>query len=269
MRIELERKTVARETFFRGPGIHGGVEATVRVLPGEAGIWFSKDGGRLKAAPENVSDTTRCTELGGVRMVEHLLSAMNGAGITDAEVIVEGDELPILDGSARDYYLGLQTAGAGALPSRVCHLFSRVNLQDDDKYIAISVGTGRWRYVYEREGTWFEQQEVELELTQQTYAEEVAPARTFAFDSEIEALRAAGLGKGGTAQNTLVIGSDGYLTESRFPDEPSRHKLLDCMGDLYLSGIPYQFLNVVAERTGHKMNIEAAARLAEICEWED
>jgi UDP-3-O-acyl-N-acetylglucosamine deacetylase len=82
-------------------------------------------------------------------------------------------------------------------------------------------------------------------------------------------IRAAGLGKGGTEENTLVIGGDGYLTQSRFDDEPARHKLLDVIGDLMLAGIPARFLNVVAERSGHRLNVEAAVRLVEVSTWEE
>ena len=203
-------------------------------------------------------------------MVEHLMSAFAGIAITDAEVEVEGEEMPILDGGSAEYLRGLRDAGTketGRISA--CRLFGRVNLQDGPQRIGISLGSGRWRYEFEREDCWPGKQEFEITLDEETYAKEVALAKTFAFSDEIEALQEAGLGKGGSQENTLIIGPQGYLTESRFPDEAPRHKLLDCIGDLALSGIPMRFLNVVAERTGHKMNVQAAARLSEICEWED
>lgn len=101
------------------------------------------------------------------------------------------------------------------------------------------------------------------------YSDGVAPARTFCFEADIPLIQAAGLGNGGNEQNTLVVGPEGYLTENRFADEPARHKLLDLAGDLYLSGVPLRFVNVVGERSGHRLNVAAAARLAEVCTWED
>ncbi len=270
MRIEFPRRTLASEVVFSGVGIHSGEIARVTVRAGDNGIAFIRNTNQWQAKPENVTETTRSTTLGEIRMVEHLMSAFAAAEISDAKVEVEGEEMPILDGGAAQYLEGLQKAGVKEIGKcSACHLFGRVNLQDGPQRIGISVGTGRWRYEFERERCWPGQQEFEITLNEETYANEVAPAKTFAFADEIEALRNAGLGKGGAPENTLVIGPQGYLTESRFPDEAPRHKLLDCIGDLALSGIPMRFLNVVAERTGHKMNVQAAARLSEICEWED
>jgi UDP-3-O-acyl-N-acetylglucosamine deacetylase len=202
-------------------------------------------------------------------MVEHLMSAFSALGVTDASVEVDSEEMPILDGGSLSYYKAVRDAGAEDLgQSRCCKIFGRVNLQEGPQRIGISLGSGRWRYEFEREGCWPGLQVFEAQADEE-YESEIAPARTFAFEDEIEMLQNAGLGRGGTEENTLVIGPQGYLTANRFQDEPPRHKLLDCIGDLYLSGIPPRFLNVVAERTGHKMNVEAAARLVEVCGWEE
>jgi UDP-3-O-[3-hydroxymyristoyl] N-acetylglucosamine deacetylase len=263
MTFEFERLTVATEVVFEGVGIHSGLLARAVVKEGCSGIAFNG----VRATPENVGETTRSTTLGSVRMVEHLMSALAATGITDAEVSLEGDEMPILDGGSLNYYEGLLGAGVRAIGASRGRVFGRVHLQEGAQRIAISAGTGRWRYEFEREGHWPGKQVFEGDVAAD-YASEIAPAKTLAFEDELTMLRAAGLGKGGTPENTLVIGSEGYLTENRFPDEPPRHKLLDCIGDLYLSGVPPRFLNVVAEKSGHKMNVEAARRLAEICAWE-
>jgi UDP-3-O-acyl-N-acetylglucosamine deacetylase len=96
-----------------------------------------------------------------------------------------------------------------------------------------------------------------------SFEAEVAPARTFGFERELPQIEAAGLAKGLDRSSALLIGESGYANEARFDDEPARHKLLDAMGDLYLSGVPVRFLNVVAERTGHRMNVLAASKLKE------
>jgi UDP-3-O-acyl-N-acetylglucosamine deacetylase len=271
MTAEFERRTLGGEATFEGPGIHTGEVGKAIVRPGEDGIVFTINGERLAARPENVTDTAmRTTRLGGVGMIEHLMSALGGMEVTDAEIEVSGREMPILDGSAKEYLEGLQSAGTTEVGKRrSVHLFSRVNVQgDNDERIGISAGTGRWRFDWERAGSWPGALSAEAQMPDD-YDGAVAPARTFCFEDEMEQILAAGLGKGGTEHNTLVIGSDGYLTKCRFEDEPPRHKLLDVIGDLMLAGIPARFLNVVAERSGHRLNVEAAARLVEVSNWEE
>ena len=271
MTAEFDRRTLGGEARFEGPGIHTGEVGLAVVRPGEDGIVFTVNGERLPARPESVTDTSmRTTRLGGVGMIEHLMSAFAAQEITEAEVEVTGREMPILDGSAKDYLEGLKCAGSASLGKRrSVHLFSRVNVQgDNDERIGISAGTGRWRFDWERKGHWPGLMSREAQMPTD-YEEHVAPARTFCFEDELDMIRAAGLGKGGNEQNTLVIGSDGYRTQCRFDDEPPRHKLLDLIGDMMLAGIPARFLNVVAERSGHKLNVEAAARLVEVSTWEE
>jgi UDP-3-O-acyl-N-acetylglucosamine deacetylase len=203
-------------------------------------------------------------------MVEHLLSALAAMEITDAEIEVEGPELPILDGSAKDYLDRLKAAGSEALGSqRRVHIFSRVNVQgENEERIGVSAGSGRWRFDWARPGYWPGDISFEAQLPED-YEQEIAPARTFCHESDIPMIQAAGLGKGGNEHNTLVIGDGGYLTEHRFANEPARHKMLDLIGDLMLSRVPPRFLNVVGERSGHSLNVAAASRLAEVCTWED
>jgi UDP-3-O-[3-hydroxymyristoyl] N-acetylglucosamine deacetylase len=271
MTVEFQRRTLAGEARFEGVGIHTGEQGVAIARPGEEGIVFIIEGKRVPAIPSNVSDTAlRTTRLAGVGMIEHIMSALGALEITDADIEVKGREMPILDGSASDYLQGLSAAGVAETGSkRSVHLFSRVNVQgENEERIGISAGQGRWKFDWERAGYWPGALCCEAQLPDD-YQEHVASARTFCFEDELEAIRAAGLGKGGNEQNTLVIGSDRYLTQSRFDDEPPRHKLLDLIGDLMLAGIPARFLNVAAERSGHKLNVEAAARLAEVSQWEE
>lgn len=270
MIAEFERQTVADSVEFCGKGVHTGEACSARVFPGSDGIAFRVGSERILAMPSSVTDTTRTTRLGPVGMAEHLMSAFAAMEISDAEVEVIGPELPILDGSALDYWNGLQAVGAERTgkTSKVT-IFSRVNVQgDNEERIGVSAGSGRWRYEWEVPGCWLGPLGFEASLPDD-YGEQIAPAKTFCQESEIAMARAAGLGKGADEHNTLVIGQEGYLTEQRFRDEPPRHKLLDLIGDLMLAGIPPRFLNVVAERSGHRLNVEAAARLAETCTWED
>jgi UDP-3-O-acyl-N-acetylglucosamine deacetylase len=234
------------------------------VHPGDNGIGFRIGSERVAADPRNVTDTTRSTKLGPIGTVEHLMSAFCGLEITDAEVELDAPELPGMDGSAGPYVDVLVEAGFETLPSReVPDLFRRLFFQDGDVKIAIGGGQGGWRYLFQTGERWPSEQIFHRDDVVGSYVLEIAPSRTFAFAEEIPAVIQAGLGKGLDVSSVLVLGMEGYKNEARFEDEPARHKLLDAMGDLYLTGVPARHLSVVAERSGHKAHVAAAKMLAE------
>jgi len=263
--VNYTRRTLTRPAHFEGLGLHTGVPVRVTVNPGEDGIAFRYGTGRWAARPEFVTDTTRSTRLGEVGTIEHLMSALAGMEITDAEVEVSAPEMPGLDGSASGYVRGLaeavlQDLGEAELPS----LYRRVFLKEEDgTEIAIGKGTGHWRYVFTAGDRWPGVQAFELDALPQGYVDEIASARTFAFAEEVPMIIQMGLGQGLDDTSALILGIEGYKNESRFEDEPARHKLLDLCGDLYLAGVPLRFLNVVAERSGHRTNVKAAEMLAQ------
>jgi len=259
----VPRLTVARDVVIEGRGLHSGAPSRVTIRPSGHGIHFIADGEAVEAKAENVTDTSRCTRLGHVSTVEHCLSALWGLGITDAAVEVAGGEMPGLDGSALAYVVALREAGVlGVGELHVDGPFSRVYHVEDQVKIAMAAGEGRWRYTYDLGDHFPGEQSYEAELTPDLYAHEIASARTIVLEREIEPARQAGLGKGLEEGGVVAIGAAGYLTEVRFGDEPARHKLLDLIGDLALSGVPACLLNVTAERSGHRTNVEAAAKLA-------
>lgn len=270
MRIEFARKTIKREVSFAGHGIHSGSESKVIVRPGDREIVFHHVGQNIEAIPENVAETERCTTLGTVRTIEHLMSALAGLEITDADIELIGDELPILDGGSHEYCAGLMDAGFAPLGIKsAAGLFGMINMHVGEQQMSISVGEGWWRYEFNCGARWPGKMDAEFQIDSATYVSEVAPANTFVFEEDIEAIQSAGFGQGGNEANTLVLGRDGYITSHRYENEPARHKLLDCIGDLYLAGVPPRFLNVVAHRSGHKLNVQAARRLQELCDWEN
>lgn len=244
--------------------MHSGVPVKVTVNPREeAGIVFRYCEEKVQAIPENITDTTRCTRLGLISTVEHLMSAFAALGIAAVEIEVSAPELPALDGASKIYIEGLANAGIVDFDKvEITGPFARVFLTHEGGEIAIAKGTGRWRYVFEGGDRWPPYQDFEVHADAATYASEIAPARTFGFSDEIEKIRAAGLAKGLDEKTALVLGESGYVNPSLFPDEPARHKLLDLMGDLYLSGVPISVLDVVGHRTGHTANVLAANKLA-------
>ncbi|HWP30723.1 MAG TPA: UDP-3-O-acyl-N-acetylglucosamine deacetylase [Fimbriimonadales bacterium] len=262
-------KTLRKEVFFEGEGIHTGSFSKIVVSPGNNGIGFWVEGKRYPASPNEVTDTMRCITLGPLRTVEHLLSALAITEITDAEIEVEGEELPILDGGSLEYTQKLLGSGIeNTGKKKSFSLFSRVHVRNGEESIDISLGEGKWRYEYDAGERFPGKLIFTIELDLKNYIEEIAPAKTFINEEEIEKLQANAMGSGGSAKNTLVLGKDKYITSHRFQDEPARHKMLDLIGDLYLTGIPPRFLNVSASKSGHRLNIIAAKRLQELCTWE-
>jgi UDP-3-O-[3-hydroxymyristoyl] N-acetylglucosamine deacetylase len=234
------------------------------VKPGDAGIWFWYGGKKWEATPHNVTDTRRCTKLGDISTIEHLMSALAGLEISDAEIEVTTPDLPALDGAAAEFVRGLREAGIEELGEReLVDPFARLFVHEEGVKIAIGLGEGHWRSAFLAEDRWPYSQAYETTDVIGDFAEQVAPARTFAFEEEVEQLRASGLGQGLSLETALVLGQDGYHNTPLFSDEPARHKMLDLIGDLHLSGVPARCINVVAERNGHRVNVQAARLLYE------
>ncbi len=263
MTVDFVRSTVAATVEIEGVGLHSGEPVRVRILPSESGIEFRLGTETVRATPENVTDTKRCTRLGPIAMVEHLMSALSALEITDAIVEVSAPELPGLDGSAARYYDAVAAAGKVSVgTATVSKLFSRLFLQEDAVKVAVGSGTGHWRYLYDVSPRWPGVQAFETPDVIAAYREEIAPARTVVLSEEIEYAIQNGMGKGLDATSVLIVGKEGYDNPpARFENEIARHKLLDLMGDLYLSGVPARLLNVVSERGGHRSNVLCAANL--------
>jgi UDP-3-O-[3-hydroxymyristoyl] N-acetylglucosamine deacetylase len=260
--LTYPRFTLKDSAEFEGLGLHGGQPVRVRVHPGQDGIAFRTESGRWPALAENVSDTTRCTRLGEVSTIEHMMSALAGLEITDAEIEVEGAEMPALDGSSQGFVNGMLAVGLEQVGQAEVHLpFKRVFLQEEQIKIAIGKGEGHWKYTYDLGERWPGEQTFEAFNVVLEYRRDVAPARTFALAEEIPGILQMGLAKGLDQDTALILGIEGYKNDPRFDDEPARHKLLDLIGDLYLAGIPLRFLNVAAERSGHTSNVKAAVLL--------
>lgn len=192
------------------------------------------------------------------------MSALAGLEITDADVEVDAPELPALDGASAAFCDGLLAAGSTVIgEAELEGPFARVYEKGEGFEVAISQGTGWWRYLFDTGERWPGRQDFEIHLDPESYRAHIAHARTFGFEEELHQLKAAGLAQGLDERSAFVLGHGGYLNPTLYPDEPARHKLLDLVGDLYLAGVPVRLLNVVAERSGHAANVRAAAKLAE------
>jgi UDP-3-O-[3-hydroxymyristoyl] N-acetylglucosamine deacetylase len=194
------------------------------------------------------------------------MSAFAACSVTDAHVELTYPELPGLDGSAILFMNSLIASGSEDLDTReVQDIYSRLFIQAENLKIAVGKGSGHWRFDFVTGERWPGEMTFESQDILADYLKEVAPARTTVFTEEIEHVKAAGLGQGLDESSVLIIGEHDYQNSSRFPDEPARHKLLDLIGDLYLSGVPIDLLNVVGYRSGHRSNVEMAKLLFESC----
>lgn len=262
------QRTLARPVTCRGVGVHSGRPARLTLLPAEPGtgvVFVRADlPGRpaIPARASHVVETTLATTLGlgdvRVSTVEHLLAALLALGFDNAIVEVNGPEVPIMDGSAAPFVKLLTAAGRLALaaPRAALVVDRAVEVRDSGRAIAVEPAS-RLEISYE---IGFDHpavplQTLSLAVDPERFAADLAPARTFGFLAEVEALKARGLARGGSLENAVVIGADRVLNPEglRFPDEFVRHKALDLVGDLALLGMPLRGRVAVA-RGGHRLH---------------
>lgn len=266
-----DRQHTLREALrFEGVGLHSGETARVAVEPRPpgSGLSFHLVTGdvRFPAHAEYVVDTRRATVVGKdgatVSTVEHLLSALFAGGIDNAEIVVEGPEIPVMDGSAG--YFTSAIARLGLVEQDVERDYFRVEqpfvIRDGDALVVVTPADEfRLRFVADFAPP-VGAQYLDAAVDATYFAREIAAARTFGYLHEVEALRAAGLARGGSLDNALVFAPDGPLTPLRWPDEVVRHKALDLIGDFALLGA-WPRCDVVAIKSGHRLHARATAAL--------
>ncbi|MEM6455187.1 MAG: UDP-3-O-acyl-N-acetylglucosamine deacetylase [Acidobacteriota bacterium] len=267
------QRTIKRSTVIYGLGLHSGTRTgmVLQPLPPDHGIHFLTlpADTHLPAHVDHVAETDYATTLSrdgqSIKTVEHLLSALHAAGITNLLIKVHG-EIPVLDGSAAEFSKVLLEAGIArqGVPRQElvidrCYEVGDLDADPDDpraKRLSIEPYDGfavtyRLRYP----PPVGEQDYAFVLRNHEAYREEIAPARTFGFMKDLAMMAELGLGSGGRLDNCILVGEDDVInTELRFPDEFVRHKILDIIGDLYLLGFPLRG-KVTARLTGHRDNI--------------
>lgn len=280
---QARRATVARTARFAGIGLHTGLPVSLQVHPAAPGhgIRFVRSDlagqPQILACPEAVTPWRLCTMLLGeagarVMTVEHLMASFAGLGIDDALVELDAAELPILDGSAAPFVAGLQRAGVvrSTVLRHAIQIRRSVQVVDGHSWACLLPGSGfSLDCGVEYDHPLIGHSVFRAEAGQLDFAAQLAPARTFALERDIAALRAGGLALGGSLANAVVVGETSILNEEglRFTDEFARHKALDALGDLFIAGAPiigcYQ-----ARRGGHALNIRLLrALLAQPDAW--
>jgi UDP-3-O-[3-hydroxymyristoyl] N-acetylglucosamine deacetylase len=257
----------------RGVGLHSGAPVHLRILPAPAasGIVFRRvdlDDFQVEAVSRNVARVSYATSLmkKGVLIstTEHLLSAFMGVGIDNAIVELDNLELPILDGSALPFVEFIHQAGIRKQrrPRTYLRMRREVELREGDKFIAVyPADTYSVSYTINFPHPLIGKETFRVDLSNGTYLGEIAPARTFGFLHEADALRQQGLIRGASLENCIVLTRTAVENPPlRFADEFVRHKVLDLIGDLALLG--KQILgNVVADRAGHAMHTALVSRI--------
>jgi UDP-3-O-[3-hydroxymyristoyl] N-acetylglucosamine deacetylase len=274
------QRTLRRAISCTGIGLHSGnkVSLTLRPAPPDTGICFRRTdagGAEVPARVEHVAGMHYATGLARgaavVETVEHLLAALASQGIDNLVVELNHVEVPIMDGSAAPFVYLIHEAGIRRLgaPRSALKIVRPIELARGDKRIAL-YPADRFKVTYSIsfDHPLLRHQTRTIEVTPDTFADEIAPARTFGFLKEVEMLRQRGLALGGSLENAVVLGETGPLNTLRFEDEFVRHKILDAIGDLALVGRPI-IGHLVVERGGHALHAAFAARvLAERDAWE-
>jgi UDP-3-O-[3-hydroxymyristoyl] N-acetylglucosamine deacetylase len=274
------QRTLRRPISCAGIGLHSGnkVNLSLKPAPVDTGVRFRRSdlgGLEVAATVKHVGGINYATGLmrDAVRVdtVEHLLAALVSLGIDNVIVELNSPEVPIMDGSAAPFIYLIQEAGVKPLTSarRYLKVLRPISLSRGDKRIAIYPSDHfKVTYSIAFDHPLLRHQSRTIRLTEESFVEEIAPARTFTFLKEVEMLRQQGLALGGSLENAVVIGDTGVLNNAlRFEDEFVRHKILDVIGDMALVGHPV-IGHLVAHRGGHALHTAFAAQvLAEIDAW--
>lgn len=262
--------TVSKAVTVCGVGVHSGAPACLTIKPAGAnsGITFIRNDitdrdNRIPARWDLVADTRLCTVLknaagASVSTVEHVMSALMALGIDNADITIDGPEVPIMDGSAAPFVDAIDSVGRQSQQAarKVIRIIAPVTLTDGDKTVTLlPADDTAYSFDITFDSPVIGRQTFTHTVKESDYRSDISFARTFGFLHEAEALRAAGLGRGGSLDNAIVIDGDSVMNPGglRSPTEFVRHKILDAIGDIGLAGMP-----IVAHyhgvKAGHAMN---------------
>lgn len=273
------QRTLRRAIACAGIGLHSGnkVTLTLKPAPEGHGIRFYRTdlGVEIPASVDHVATIHYATGLARqgatVDTVEHLLAALVSQGVDNVRVELSQPEVPIMDGSSAPFVYLIHEAGVKRLPAprRFLRATRTVSLTVGDKHMALYPSDDfRVTYSISFDHPLLRQQARTFTLSADGFIEEIAPARTFGFLKDVEMLRQRGLALGGSLDNALVFSETGVLNTLRFDDECVRHKILDAIGDLALTGFPL-LGHVVVQRGGHELHTQFASQLlADRAAWE-
>lgn len=268
--------TIAKDVTYIGVGLHSGEEVTIMLKPApiDTGIVFIREdlegAPRVAAISDNVTATMRATtiESGAAKVftIEHLLSAIHAAQIDNCFIGINAAEPPVGDGSALVFFELLEKAGCRAQEAKRCYtvIDRACVVRQADKFImALPYDGFRVSFTSVNPNPLIGTQYADFEITPEVFRREIGPARTIAYEKEIEELNRRGLGLGGSMENVIVYNDERWLNALRYSDELVRHKILDIIGDLRLCG-PIRG-HVVAVKSSHALNTQLAKEIMQQC----
>lgn len=281
----FRQHTLKNSIYCSGTGLHSGARVAMSMHPAkrDTGIVFRRadvEGAdaEIPARFDRVSDTRLCTTLSNdagvsVSTVEHLMAALAGCGLDNVIVEVSGPELPIMDGSSEPFVFLIDCAGiaAQAAPRRAVRILKTISVEEGESSARVEPWAGSTMSVeIDFDTAVIDRQPLFVDMLSDSFRDTLSRARTFGFLHEVEALQAAGLARGGSMENAVVISGDSVLNEGglRYDNECARHKALDAVGDLYLAGAPVigHFHGI---RPGHAINNQLLRSLfADRSAWE-
>lgn len=269
-----KQQTLKSSTEIFGKGLHSGVDVRLKIKPAEvdSGIIFVREdlpgSPKIHATADKVTSVLRATTLeeNGVKVftIEHLMSALNACGIDNCEIFLNAEEPPVLNGNSIDFFNLIKSAGIleqnkNRKEIRIEKIY-RVDSEDGKKFIiALPYDKFRVSFTSINPHKIVGIQYADFEITEEIYKSEIAPARTIAYEKEIDALRKMGLGLGGTMENVIVYNDEGWLNNLKYPDELVRHKILDVIGDIRLAG--FVKCHIIASASGHALNTKLAKKI--------
>ena len=274
--ISNKQQTVKSEFSINGIGLHSGKKVKITIQPAKIdnGIKFIrtdiKNNNIINAVWSNVTSTTLCTTISNnsgvsVNTIEHLMSALSGMHIDNANILIDGSEVPIMDGSSLPFVEFLEFNGIinQGIERKTISIKKDIIVSNNDSYAKLTPHSQfAIDFEIDFESHLINKQACHLQLVNGNYKSDISSARTFGFEKDVNRLRANGLALGGSLENAVVVGQDNILNKEglRFTDEFVRHKILDSIGDLYLAGRPikgYFFGN----KSGHFLNNQLLRKL--------
>lgn len=273
--ILQKQRTLKTEVSYTGIGLHSGreVHATLKPAPEDTGIVFVRKDlsgePQIHAKAQNVTSTLRATTVeengNKVFTIEHLMSAFHAHRIDNAYVELDSEEPPVADGASLVFFELMAKAGiVEQAKDRKEIVIDKVYRIDDEKtgrfVMALPYDGFRVSFTSLNPHKLIGVQYEDFHVDEAVYHKEIAPARTIAYEKEIQALREIGLGLGGSLENVIVYNDEGWLNPLHFEDELVRHKILDVIGDLRLAGIIRG--HVIAVASGHALNTQLAKQIA-------
>jgi UDP-3-O-[3-hydroxymyristoyl] N-acetylglucosamine deacetylase/3-hydroxyacyl-[acyl-carrier-protein] dehydratase len=281
--MKKNQRSIQKPVEFEGTGLFSGQRAKLRLLPAppNSGVTFVRTDlparPRIPVNPDTVTCKLHRSAVSGenaeVETIEHLMSAIGGLELDNLDLEIDASEVPNADGCSRPFVEILRSAGIVEQPEpRRTHVIREpIAVTENDASVVALPGNGGLTVTYSLNypNTPIGQQHLTLDLTDEAYARQISPARTFCLESEAQAMVQQGIAKGGDYENTVVWGPAGPIkTTLRFPDEPVRHKILDLLGDLATLGAGLR-AHLVAVKSGHSTNLKLVKRIAAAFEGGD